>query len=565
VGLMDRLLLDSWTPMSFKRAMGNDAAPGRSWTAPSWVTGEHQRRLQAYTVLQAYIDNSARHFLASPAEQDQAQHREYGDPALVRSTALSALLGDDQRILTPGAESYQAEEGAEEGAELVENEPEVERAHAVQTWVEDWAEAERFLIKLQEAERDVVGLGDGVYTLGWSSAKGRPRLRVFDPGFYFPVLDDGNEDDFPKRVHVAWELPPEDGDRGKRVRRITWELLPVAEPYSLPWEDDPVTESCFLTDAIWTLNSGKATIDDFTEASAEFMVDEEGNEFNQRDLGIDFIPVVHVSNTISVKEHYGRSALLYVLQILDDIANADTDLSAASSTTGTPPVSISGTTMDNQGLSYGPGTVFNVGDGRMDVLDTSRSLDALMKYVESLLARLSINGRLPAALLGRVDPSEVPSGLALQLSFGPLSSMVREMRMARDEKYSLIFKFAWRLARLAGAEDVPEEWHHTKLEFGSYLPADTASAVAAVGRMLDAGAMSLETAVTVLANAGVPVEDIAEEVRLIQSRDFEGAERLLDAVGSQAEVDSYLGLSPATRDRPEAPLPEPSEEPFEEL
>ncbi|MFE4366915.1 hypothetical protein ACFRMN_01420 [Streptomyces sp. NPDC056835] len=72
-------------------------------------------------------------------------------------------------------------------------------------------------------------LGDGVMVLAWNPAKQRPTLRVYDPGFFFPQWDD-EDDDFPTKVHLAWELPADD-DAGlkARVRRVTYELGPISE------------------------------------------------------------------------------------------------------------------------------------------------------------------------------------------------------------------------------------------------------------------------------------------------------------------------------------------------
>ena len=566
--MSNELMFDSWTPMSFKRALGGKKQPGISWAAPTW-TGDHDRRLMAYKVLQAYQDNSARVFLSTTNQADIDNHREYGDAALIVSQIVAALLGDGQEIVVPGADDENPEPAAEQ----------------LQEWLRSWADAERLPLKLLETERNAVGLGDGVYVLGWDPAKQRPRLRVFDPGFYFPVLGDDNEDDYPSKVHIAWEL---DSDiPGKRqVRRITWELGPIgpasspgligrltgADPTPLdgdeideagrivrsyPWNDEPSSVTCYLTDAVWTLDLAAADVNDFTGATAQYAVDGDG-EVNLRDLQIDFIPVIHEPNTVSIANHYGRSSLATILQVLDDLSNADTDLQSASSTTGKPVIALSGATFGGNRPSYRAGEVFEIGDGRMDVLDTSGSLSALISYVEFLMGRMSVNSRVPEAVLGRVKPSEVPSGLALQLGFGPLSSMIKEMRLVRDEKYPLLLKFVWRMALAGQAPDVPTEWvPGTRLEFGSFLPQDQAAAVATVTQLLEKGAISLETAVLILVNAGLPIEDAAEEVERIQGRDFEGANKLLDATADEDAVFDYLGRDKPALLRPALAPPTP--------
>lgn len=570
--MADELVFDAWTPIAFKRALGARSATagaGIGWTAPDWV-GDHQRRLLAYTILRAYQDNAAREFMATQDRDEVDNRREYGDASLIVNAILGALLGDAQSIGVEGAEDYDKDKPSEN--------PDAARAVELQDWLEQWAKDERLGLKMIETERKAVGLGDGVYSLGWSPSKGRARLRCWDPGFYFPVLDDGNDDDYPRRVHLAWELPDE-GDGKRRIRRITWSLGPIApenqpgllmgifkdpQPFEgdvlnedgrisrqYAWNDEPSYETCYLSDGIWTLDTGTAKVYDLTEQTAEWQSDEDGVILN-RDLMIDFIPVVHVPNTVALLEHYGRSSLATVLQVLDDVAAADTDLASAAATTGSPVLALQKSTMGTEQHKYRPGQILEVGDGKMDVLDTSKSLDALIKYIEFLLKRLSINSRLPESVLGRITPSEVPSGIALALSFGPLEQMVKEMRLIRDEKYPLLMKFAQRIAQAGGA-DVPGVWDlEANVEMGSFLPQDQAEAVDLVTKLLGAKpvpAISLETAIEMLVDAGFAIRDAALEVQRITERDFEGAAKLLDAVGDENIVRKYLGLEQLPEDQ----------------
>lgn len=66
--------------------------------------------------------------------------------------------------------------------------------------------------------------------LAWDPALGRVRLKSHDPGFYFPVFDDdADPGDYPRRVHLAWEIPADPRrDVKARVRRITYELGPIS-------------------------------------------------------------------------------------------------------------------------------------------------------------------------------------------------------------------------------------------------------------------------------------------------------------------------------------------------
>ncbi|MFE9404873.1 hypothetical protein ACFYNY_24475 [Streptomyces sp. NPDC006530] len=104
-------------------------------------------------------------------------------------------------------------------------------ALAVQDRLRAWAEMELLPLRVQQAKRNAILLGDAVYTLAWDPTKDRLLLRTWDPDLFFPEWpEDGEHDgaDFPLRVHLAWDTP-EDERRGlkARVRRITYELAPI--------------------------------------------------------------------------------------------------------------------------------------------------------------------------------------------------------------------------------------------------------------------------------------------------------------------------------------------------
>jgi hypothetical protein len=544
--MADELVLDAWSPLSHKRGLSGE---GRAWTAPTW-TGDHGRRLAAYRILQSYIDNTARHFSQAVTPKDRDARREFGDAALLVHVARSKLLGDDISIVVEGADEELADDTAPEDAGRIG------AARERQEWLNDWARAVRFRLKMIEVEGDAVGLGDGVYVLGWSASRRRPVLRLFDPGFYFPVLDDGDEDDYPSTVHIAWELPKTDEDSRTRIRRITYRLVPAdadwRPPYAGP-DDPPSTRICQLSDGIFTIGGRDRDPDALSLERAEWLLNEDGAQIRDLDLGIDFIPVVHVPNTVALKEHYGRSILASVAQVLDDIHATDTDISRAAATAGSPPITASGLALPSangdtarggqpQVATYGPGQMYSLGDnGRMDVLDTSGGLRALLELEDALLRRLSVNARIPEEVLGRINAGDVASGFLMALSFGPLQGLIDEMRLVRDEKYRLLLKFAQRLAVTAGelpAGPTLDAW----VAFGSYLPSDLPGVVTSVTQLLAAKAVSRQTALAMLVEAGLPIEDAALELERIEAEDFEGAIALLEATGDEQAARDRLGL-----------------------
>jgi hypothetical protein len=556
---------DLYAPLNHKSALGDDL--GRPGVA-SWVPPFDQRRLAAYRILAAYRDNVARQYLPSTLPDDAIdKYREYGHAGLLVQSARAACLGDEQTLTVVGSDA--------EGDTAEGETPTVPVAAAALSWLQQWARKERLSLRLQEAEEDAVCLGDAVYTLGWDVEKKRPRLRIYDPGFYFPVLTgDQDADEFPGRHHIAWETELDDGT--VELHRLTWSLGPI-RPLTDPaaafdeipspafdpgtgrpvlrngdrvdtegrivrdyaWNTTPSRTTCYFTHAVWRLRDVTGNLFNLDPATARYPIGPDGQPQRDIDLKLDFVPVVHVPNDAAGRRHFGRSILLMVAQVLDDLSGADTDLQESSALVGSATMVTKGGPAGD--LDVGPGSRLDLPVGAdASYLDTSRNLDALLKYKGSLEKTLSVNSRLSDALLGRVDASNAVAALAITLSFGPTENLVREMRLSRAEKYPLLLKFALRMAQAAGqlaAGATPD----ASIEFGPFLPADRAQAVEQVTKALAENAMSRSTAVHVLMAAGFPIEDAQSEVERIGHEDFTGASELLDALGDEQAVADYLG------------------------
>ncbi|GHE80316.1 hypothetical protein GCM10014715_39670 [Streptomyces spiralis] len=604
---MRELLIDAWSWLNYKQAMAHPSRPGHHpfpELNTSWVPAEELRRLAAYKFLAAYDSNQAGQ-LASVTGDDHhgVERRELGDPSKLIDTTLSYLLGAEQTIVVPGAEHPdQADE---------EPTPEAQAAADLQDRLRSWAEKELLPLRVQQAERCAVRCGDGVYTLAWEPSKRRVLLRTYDPGFYFPEWDEGEQDsaEYPSRVHFAWELPA-DPVRGlkARVRRITYELAPIGpatapgttsdgraireqvagadgdpvltvgdtlDPLTgtvtrtYPWAPDkPSATTCYLTDAEWLLEDLGAAHDVFSlpSSKAAYRVRSDGQVLDRLDLMVDFIPVVHVPNSIpDVGEHWGKSTLASVLQLLDELQATDTDSASASSTTGTPIVALAGARLPIDRATGQPmpvrveaGTVWQLADnGRMDTLDTSAQLAELRSRIDHLLDRLASNTRLTAAGLGSLDPAKLPNGYSLQIALGPLDSLVGSMRLARDHKYQLLLRMVQRLHQ-AGQEWPAGESLPARLAWGAHTPTDRTTVLNDVVQGYEAGVFSLETAVRMLQEAGYPIDDIAGEIEQIQKRAFDQAARLADATGDNGVVREYLGL-PKADPVQQVPLVDPTQ------
>ena len=554
-----------------------------------WVPEGDQPRLAAYKLLAAYDHNQSAELAEVSGDHHARERREFGDPAMFIDTVMSHVLGREQTITVPGAD-HDGEQPT----------PDEAMAGRIQDLLREWAETELLAMRVQQCERKAVTLGDGVYRLAWDPGRMRPTVRVHDPGFYYPVLpEDGDAGDYPSRVHFAWELPA-DERRGlkARIRRITYELdwirpatasgvdetgkravraplppdLPdpenpdaevpppltpgdlfvpetgaIARQY--PWNDTPSYVTCYLTDATWLLEDlkGAVDVDSLPLGSATFATRGDGEVLDHLDLLIDFLPVIHLPNTVPpAEEHWGQSSLAKVLQVFDELASSDTDSAKASATTGAPVIGLWGKAADARMEAHEviAGLILKLGEGGgMTALDTSKNLAELRAHVHDLADRAAKVARLPAVALGTADPAQVPSGYALELSLGPLDALIASMRLARDHKYALLLKMVQRLYLAgqhpdwAGVTPLP-----ARLVFGSYKPTDKAAVLEQVANGVDKGVMSLETAVKMLDEAGFPIDDVQAEIERIQSRQFDKARPLADATGDSGLVGDFLGV-----------------------
>lgn len=528
------IFLDPWSWLGFKESFGDGrglATNGGNtvWRPPGWVPEEDVRRLRAYSLYDAYYRLSAREWLKpTTPDEEKKDRREYGDYFILVETALSSLLGDKQTI-----EWKDVTKTNDQQMEVIQQ----------------WAEDERFLAKLLEVTRNVCKLGDGVVVFGWSEKKNRPKMSVWDPGFFFPDIDALHlaEDDFPPAVSIAYEFNMKNtvGEEEPFVRRIKWKLVAgdkyVGDPANINLKPD----NCVMSDGIWRLEKVDKQDPNALEDGTVYRWLKEPTALN-----IDFIPVVHIPCFVAEQDFYSHPVPAEVMQILDDIMATDTDLQKASATTGSPPIAVSGAVLgaDENGevTTYGPGSVFQVGDGDAKVIDTSNGLTALMEYEKHLLSRMSVNGRTPEALLGRVKPNEVPSGIALALGFSQHANMIKEMRMVCGTKHPLMLKIVAKFYQFY--KGIEGELQPMKLTLGSYLPSDKEQAVNHVVLALNSKppAMSQETAVATLVAAGFPITDASEEVERIKMMNSDRIQ-LLAGLGDVNDARTEAGLRPLTQ------------------
>lgn len=448
---------------------------------------------------------------------------------------------------------------------------------ARQEAVRTWSDRRHFAARVNEFERCAAGLGDAVFVL-FPCGDDWPRIMVVDPGFYFS--EDAVVGEFADVVHLAWEEDQHrrDGTTRRVLRRLTWELVDLTEMYlgvdsagettwldadgrpalqpgtrvderfdstgtlrrGLPWvEHQPVnewaTKTCLYSDGTWDLSHvGPGGFTDLSDAAAMWDV-------RRDDLGIDFVPVVHCPNVSAAGEEWGTSAIDHVAQILDDMSLADTDASKASRFLGSPTIAMAGANAPRPGSVVAPGQMYGLGEsGRMDVLDLSAGLTALMAHGDRLQDRFWQNAGVPSEVVGRADAQAI-AGVTLALRFAPFAQLVGVLRMNRDPKYRLVLKFAQRMAQVAQVLE-PGPTPEARLQWGNFMPTDRAETIAAVTAALNAHALSTSTAVAMLVAAGLPIEDASDEVAKIRSENGSTARDIADATGSEQLAADWLGL-----------------------
>lgn len=485
---------------------------GRHAHTATWVPRGDNRRLTAYDVLSRYLVNRAA-TLRRTAEEIQ-QTREYGDAELLTSTARNLILGETQTIRCDNTDAL--------------------------SWFEAWAIKERLTQKLITLEKDAVELGDGVVTIGWNTAKQRPVVRTHNPGFYFPLVDDPDQE-FPRVVAIAYEW--EDSAGEKWIRRYRWELMPLNGERTLAYGDTAVETCVYRAEDIrmdGLITGRDVHSKTMSHVQHSLLTDAEGEAVEFVDMMIDFIPVVHVPNTPGTDELFGRSILLNPIQALYDLQSTDTDMTRGSES-AIPPLVTQEATDDFEG---GPNSMIG-GVGSVEYVDTSKTLIAIQSHDEVLRDRISQVTRISKVLLGQIAPNDVPSGYALELGFHPSANLMQELREVRNEKYPLILKFAYRLAQ-ANAERPTGETPHAWIELGAALPADKPAAISYVKDMRAAKAMSTLTAVQTLQAAGFPIDKAEDEVARIKAEWFEEAYNLVRATGNSADARTLLGISEPT-------------------
>lgn len=582
--MADPVVLDQWSGLDHKDLTGVEVAP-------PYAEGD-ARRLNHYAALGAYLETTARSLLPDDSIHEPEELQEFGEAAVLVDRVAAAVLGEDPAVIVVGADEAvparpELEDAPDEPSEdLPDHERDVEaqifetavevwtanaeasieawraqleelpRLRARQGWLQEWEVRERFLAKLRENENEnVVPLGDGVMTLGWDQRAGRVRMRLYEPDAYFPVLESDDPEEFPDVVHISWQYSTFEGDEETRwVRRVTYRMVPVEEfegewtPARYLGEGETQTHICTITDGSFLLEDLEDIYTDDRPPQLEEIDISDGTgepelvPVDNLSLNIDFMPVVHVPNTPSTSKHFGRSVLSRLGQLLDEIAATDTDEAMSSRWAARPPLVVDGLDRGTEVVNLSPGE--SMAGGGVDTIEMAPNLEKIGLRLNSLLKRLSVNGQVPEGLLGRVDASEVPSGLALTLSFTPFVQLIGNLREARSAKFPLLLRMVQRIAIQSEDETLGGDVrvYDAEVAFGAFMPQDLVGVVDLIVKLLQVDAISVRTALIMLVENGVPIESIEAEIAEIRSTDGATALAIADALQDARPAADYLGI-----------------------
>jgi len=495
---------DLYAPiLNYKEEVDTLNRPAISLT---WVPSEHQRRIKAYEILHAYWNNFSRDYRKDPESGDTSQNDdvvEVGDAAWLCDKLKSRLIGDEMNVTMPIPKRLGSEDSLQAMAEnqdldekvkrlAMERLDQLKKTSALLTQREAYIQAwwDDFMVGniIQKNESKISYLGDGVYYVGWNAKEKAPELITYDAGFCFPYDYTGDhstswEDDeteVSKRFILAWQEQVYENDELQDWLKMyveVWELRVGADG----------TERAFRRRGYFKYTGQTLHLQNLTESS---LLD--GSTMDWDDMGVDFIPFVWVANMeVEGEEPFGISNLHHLVGIMDNMQNSYTDLSTNAEYLGGVVLALSGeniklkkdsSTGEPMAIEIQPKAVYNLGkDGSMDVLDTSKMQEALLKTIDKQDDRFLRNANLPDVAAGRIEARQIPSGVALRILMQPLIDKIQPMREQRQQAYSLMFYYVQKMWQING-DDFEKalfggDLYDAILNFGDLLPDDEVSEV----------------------------------------------------------------------------------------
>jgi hypothetical protein len=462
-----------------------------------WVPPEHRRRLKAYMILMAHYYNAL-----SKIKNLKMPLKEMGNSAFVCKTLNDAATGELTIIIDDKSNDKSS-------ANLKES-------------LEQWRRDELFDIKRQENELNGSILGDLLYGLAWNFTLNRPVLKKYDPDIFFPESGE--------KVHLAWEEFIDAEEKEKQIYKRTYELRKGAGGIR-----------CFVTSGFYESNPEKG-LNDLKLKAFEKDVDANGKEaeINNRELPIDFIPLVWINNIRVGNIDFGISDIAHVLPLFDELNSVNTDLAENSRILGGVILANKsgqvrfplGNEKDSSGrnrVKIEPGTII---DGDVAPVDTSNMNKALLEYEDRLNKRVMRNSGLGPVLGRSEDQNTQESGYALSLQMLGITKLVAEKIRIREPKYVMLFDFVRRMYLAYSTEK--SQWSGDKnilVHIKNGLPEDQ------MGRIGEYNAvkndLSVRTRLKWLQSIGIPIENIEEEEKLLEEEKMKEQEAFMGRLNKE--------------------------------
>lgn len=555
-------------------------------TPPSWVTKlEDKRRIVSYRIAKATQETVVRFFheRETPGSSDYYQNREHGHAAAYVDRLVGSILGEDPIITVEGADNLVPNRPAlpRKPADLPEGADEIDRlAHeaevefykdecrrlidewktrakaqpdrvARQKLLQQWAHDHEFWQKIAENEQEhVTPLGDGVLILSLDE-NSVPKIEVSGPDGFHKVWEENSRSEFPDRVHLEWMIHRNDGPDGllrSYLRRVTYELLTVEQPWTPAYQSKPATKRCYYSEAEWRLDAGGIfqdrtgrpyDIDDLPLSKATFVLIEHplgpGTmvDADRVPLPIDFIPVVHVKHTLGA---WGRSCYARVMALLDDMNAIDTAAALVANLCGEPPIMFSGGVVEED-LVLGAAAAINLGpDGKGAKLGFADELRALIEQGGSLERQFMKMTSLSSELSGRENNEQ--SGRAIGLKMTPFRQTILAARMARQHSYDLVLKFVQRLAIIGGVEGFEGgEVMPATIKWGTFIPEDLSGLVEQITLLRDRGLLTDSDVYDLLVAAGLNLRDPDASLTELRSMNVKIAVPLAQILGRRVAAE----------------------------
>ena len=471
-------ILDLYTPI-----LGREAVVSSS--VPRWLPRDSWRRIKAYEALENLYLNSD-----TPVDsQLDMEPVRLGTVEYIIKSLRDLTIGAEQRICVAGAEA----EGGDQA--LVKQ----------QDALAEWAVRNKTFPKIQELERQAALLGDAFVRIRRGVTRGTEdvKLDVIHPSFVFPWYSTNDE---LESMALIWE-------EARILDDI--EVLCVYKDEYYIGEDGNVRET-----AGWYNYTAVPSMSDLR--LDEYDTSPSGDPINDIDLGIKQIPVYHLHNFWTA-DNFGESDIAYITHIFREMNATDTDLSAAASLLGVPPLVVAGMKgriqagklEDTDTETVGPGKIITVdtNGGKAEYMNNSALLECLVKYYDRLEATLFRNTRLGKLFSGQTgNMRDIESSKALKTIMASLYARINQKRTIRTAFYAELLRGVRELfLQIDKTGNYPEE--KMTLALGNILPSDnsddlnTLSALWAQGK----GPISAETAVRLAQKAGSGVVDLNRE------------------------------------------------------